>query len=280
MRTKTLLLLLFVGAPPGFALADATGTVDGTCSDTREPFLDDLSAVFAAITPPPTPPPLSPQQLAQMDSSAEGRFPSSEADKRLIRDVSQIVVPGSYQANGTCMFRALRMVSLHWRSIGYDTEAIPVDDRVPIPKGDAIAYARDVLGFTAPQIMGITTNGAVAVAEHYGYETKVKRKATVRDLEKALAAGTPPIVSFYCCKQDGTPETEVTKLADGSIAPYWHAGVVEGIDRERGVILIKHAWKRREPFVVPLSQFEKSWAHASSELLIVKPRGYKNGEKK
>jgi hypothetical protein len=213
-----------------------------------------------------------------MDANAETKFPLSAADRASIEKHATLVVPGSYQRDGTCMFRALRMVSLYWRSIGHDTEAIPVDDwSGQQPRGDSLAYAHDVLGIKSPKTMGITTNGAIAVAEHYGYDTDLTQKATMRDVERALAAGTPPIVSFYCC-EDGKPSRTPVLDANGKVQPFWHAGVIEGIDHARGVVLIKHAWKRKEPFVVPIDQFVASWNLAGAELLVVKPKNY--GDKK
>jgi hypothetical protein len=279
MRPSLRLTLLLAASICGSAHAAASGTVDGTCEEAREPALSELSSLVAGIAPAPpplpAPGPMPSAQLAAMDARTEELWPQSDFEKRIIRENQSLAVPGSYQGGGTCMFRSLRMVSMYWRSIGHDVQAIPVDDWSGLPaQGDAVAYARDVLGVDGAQQLGIGTNGAMAVAQHYGFDASVKQGANLRDLKDALRAGTPPIVTFYCC-EEGKPSATILRDDKGNVVPMFHAGVIEGIDENRGVVLLKHPWRRSTPFVVPIRDFEASWKLAGKELLVVKPKNYR-----
>lgn len=147
----SLSLLVALGA--GSAAAQ---TNDGECITSPEPALSGMSALLGEIAALPTPiPPMPEKDLANRDADAARAFKLTNFERAIIRDHARLTVPGSYQSGGTCLFHALRMVSMHWRSIGHDVTAIPVDDRSGVATGDAIAYARDVLGDTDAQQSGI-----------------------------------------------------------------------------------------------------------------------------
>ena len=266
---QTFLSLALASALALAAGSAAAQTTDGTCVTSPEPALSGLSALLGQIAALPTPiPPMSEMELANRDANAAKAFPLTDFERAVIRDHATLTVPGSYQSDGTCLFHALRMVSMHWRSIGHDVTAIPVDDRSAFATGDAIAYARDVLGKKDARQSGINFEQARKIGEHYGFAVDVRSGASMHDLLDAVRNGTPPIVKFYCC-ENGKPSTEVTRLADGTIAPFFHAGVIEGIDENRGLVIIKHAWNRKQPFVVPIAEFEKSWKLANREMLVM-----------
>lgn len=270
-RLRLLLTLIATSASTNVLAAQVT---DGSCVVSTEPALSALGGIVREASALATPRPMSLDELAERDARAAWQFRSeSLIEERSILDHSTLVVPGSYQGGGTCAFRAMRMVSLFWRSIGHDATAIPVDDHSgKAAQGDAIAYARDVLGVRDAQQNGITLEDAAKVARHYGFDARHTTDTKFDQLRAAIRAGTPPIVGFYV-GDDGRPTGKLQRDAAGNVVPRFHAGVIEGIDEERGLVHVKHAWNRNRPFIVRIEEFERSWAHGNREMLVMTPGG-------
>lgn len=184
-----------------------------------------------------------------------------------------IAVPPSNQVMGTCALHALRMVAMHWNAQDPTNAAFEVGDA-------GASTAESALGVAMAKGWGNENGIAMAklapLARHYGYGAVATRGSSIATLRALVESGTPPIVHFYVDTETGGPATEPVMVKVGEtteVSANWHAAVIEGFCRDRWgneYVIARHAW-RDEPYLWKRADFEKSWAMADREVVIVRP---------
>lgn len=184
-----------------------------------------------------------------------------------------IAVPPSNQVMGTCALHALRMVAMHWNAQDPSNAAFEVGDA-------GASTAESALGVAMANGWGNENGIAMAqlapLARHYGYDAVALRESSIDDLKTAIESGTPPIIHFYIDGETGGPGTELVEApvnGKSEVVPNWHAAVIEGFCRDRWgneYVIARHAW-RNDPYLWKRADFEKSWALADREMVIVRP---------